>query len=106
MNYRGEVITHEATATGDFFINLVVTCVNAADITDAANFGLALEDEVALSRAGVSNSTAKPKVDYLTLSKKWSIYPEIAKKTLRVTTQRDIRTVFHSSLYKIFRTND
>ena len=49
MNYRGELITREATARGEFVINSVGTC-NAADITDDAQFGLALENEVAVSR--------------------------------------------------------
>ena len=61
MNYRGEVITCKATARGDSFINYVGTC-DAAYITVDANFGLALENEVVVSRVGVSNSTAKPKV--------------------------------------------
>ena len=41
MNYRGEVITREATARGNFVINLAGIC-NAADITDDEKFGLAL----------------------------------------------------------------
>ena len=77
MNYRGEVITREATASGKFVINLVGTCADAAAIKDDESFGLTLENEVAVSRVGVSNSTAKPKIDYLTLRKKWSIFPYI-----------------------------
>ena len=70
MNYRGVVITHEAISRGEFFINLVGTCTDAADITDGADFGLALENEVVVSRVGVLNSTTKPKIYYLTLKKK------------------------------------
>ena len=67
---------------GIFFINLVGTCADAADITYDENSGLVLENEVSVSRVGVSNSTAKPKVYYLTLSKKWGISPGISTKTL------------------------
>ena len=74
------------------------TCVNAADIKDDANFGLALENEVAVSIVGVSNSTAKTKEDDLTLRKKCVISPDILKKKLQVTTQRGIRTVLNSYL--------
>ena len=63
---------------------MVGTFADAADIIDDANFGLALENEVAVSRVGVSDSTAKPKVDYLNLSKNWGISPEIAKKNYKL----------------------
>ena len=52
MNYRGEVITCEATTREQFFINSVGTC-NAADIKDDAIFGLAFENEAAVSIVGV-----------------------------------------------------
>ena len=52
MNYICKVITHEATARGKFVINSVGTC-NVIDITDDTNFGLALENEVEVSRVGV-----------------------------------------------------
>ena len=57
MNYRGEFITREAAERGEFIINLVGTCIDAADITDDEHFGLTLENEIAVSRVGVSNST-------------------------------------------------
>ena len=50
MKYICEFVPREATAGGGGGINLFVTCVNAADITDDANFGLALENEAAVSR--------------------------------------------------------
>ena len=90
---------------GFFLIKIFGTC-NNSDITDDANFGLALENEVSVSRVGVSNSTAKSKVDYLTLSKKWGTSPEIAKKKLQFTTYSGIRTVLRLSLSQRFRTND
>ena len=44
INYRGEVFTREAKSRGGFVINLVVTCVDAAEITYDENFGLALKN--------------------------------------------------------------
>ena len=83
MNYIGEVITYEAISRVKCVINSVGTC-NVSDITDGTKFGLALENEVTVSRVVVSNSTAKTKVDYLTLSKKWGISPDISKKKYRL----------------------
>ena len=60
---------------------MVGTFADAADIIDDANFGLALENEVAVSRVGVPNSTAKPNIYYLTLSNNWVISTEIENKT-------------------------
>ena len=40
-------------------------------IIDDENLGLALENEVAVFRVVLSDSTAKPNIDYLILSKKW-----------------------------------
>ena len=105
MNYRGEVITREAIARGNFVIDSVGTR-DAADIKDDAHFGLALENEGAVSRVGVSKSTAKPKVDYFNLSKKWGMSPDIENKALQVTNQSGIRTVLHPYLSRRFRTND
>ena len=76
-NYRGDFVTLEDTARVQFVINLIGTCVDASDITDDENFGLHLENEVAVSIFGVSISTAKLKVHYLNLSKKWGIFPDI-----------------------------
>ena len=42
MKYRGEVVTCEATARGNFVINSVGTCADAADTTDDENLGPAL----------------------------------------------------------------
>ena len=65
-------------------INTVVTCSDSEDIVDDETFGLALENEVELSRVGVSNSTAKPRIYYLTLGEKLDISSYTANKTLQV----------------------
>ena len=58
------------------------------------------------SAAGVATSTKRNKVDPEELSSKWGIGISAAKRTLKVTTQRGIRTVLHPSLSRRFRTND
>ena len=53
------------------------------------------------------NATPKPAgVSPETLAKNWGIGLETAKNTLKVTTQRGIRTVLHPSMSRRFRTND
>ena len=52
------------------------------------------------------SSTVKAKVEPETLAKRWGIGLEAAKNTLKVTTNRAIRTVLHPALSRRFRTND
>ena len=81
--------------------------VDAADVTANDNFGTALDaNACVLSKVGVAKSKASPKIDHMTLSKKWAISPEKAQRTVRMTTQRGLRTVLHPSLSRRFRTND
>ena len=81
-----------------FFIHLVGTCADAAEITYNANYVLSLENEVSVYRVGVSNSTEKPRIHYLTLSKKWGISPNIGKKNYKLLL-RVILGLFCISLY-------
>ena len=67
-------------------------------------FAEALEAHVNVS--SMHSSKQKQAVDAVTLSKKWGIGLEAAKKTLKVTTQHGVRTVLHPSLSRHFRTND
>jgi hypothetical protein len=48
----------------------------------------------------------KAGVDAATLSKKWGIGLEAAKRTRLVTTQRGIKRIIHPSLTKRYKTND
>ena len=50
MNCRGDIVTCECTSSGQFVITLIGTCADDADITDDANFFLALKNEVEISR--------------------------------------------------------
>ena len=42
------------------------------------------------------DTVRKPLVEPIVLAKRWGITPEKAKKTIKATTQRGIRTKFHS----------
>ena len=112
MDFRGQVVIRDTAARGQMVINSVTasTNVDAADITDDENLGLALEAKVCvwskLLKVGVSRSKTSPKIDHIKLSKKWGISPHKAKRTVKRTTQRGVRTVLHPSLSRRFRTND
>jgi hypothetical protein len=54
---------------------------------------------------GVS-SAVKAKMEPEVLSRRWGIGLEAAKNTLKVTTNRAVRTVLHPALSRRFRTND
>ena len=45
-------------------------------------------------------------VDHITLTRRWKISLDKAKQTIQRTTQRGVRTVFHPTLSRRFRTND
>ena len=62
--------------------------------------------ETSTTIAGVSTELRSEGIDAGTLAKNWGIGLETAKKTLKVTTQRGIRTVVHPTLSRRFRTND
>ena len=64
------------------------------------------EPETSTTIAGVSTELRSEGIDAGTLAKNWGIGLETAKKTLKVTTQRGIRTVVHPTLSRRFRTND
>ena len=82
--------------------------VNAVDVTDNVNFGLLLESKScvssSISKVGVAKSKSPPRIDHLTLSRKWGISPEKVKWTIQRTAHHGVRTVLHPSLFWQFRT--
>jgi hypothetical protein len=56
--------------------------------------------------SGVKTSDRHHGIDAATLARNWGIGLATAQKTLRVTTQRGVRTMVHPSLSRRFRTND
>ena len=116
-DYRGNTIDRsDATARGPLLaINSVntSTTVDAADITADNNFAKVLQSHVNVSevknsttRYGNIQSKRKKQVDSETLSKRFGISPAKARRTVRMTTQRGIRTTLHPSLARRYPTND
>ena len=102
-------MSRETAARGQMVINAVATSlqIDAADFTDDDNFAVALESTSCVpSKLSKIVSKSRPKVDHVTLARKWGISPEKAKRTVQRTTQRGMRTVLHPSLSRRFRTND
>ena len=56
--------------------------------------------------SGVKTSDRNHGIDAATLARNWGIGLATAQKTLKVTTQQDIRTMVHASLSRRFHTND
>jgi hypothetical protein len=90
--------------------NLFVSSVSSSTHYDEGESLLsALKSNVNVSNAnvsGVKSSAKMNKVDAEALSQKWGIGIESARRTIRVSTQRGVRTVLHPALSRRFRTND
>ena len=71
---------------------------------DESDLGKALEATVNIS--SITSVKTGPKVDGPTLAKRWGIGLPSAIKTVKVTTQRGVRSVVEASLTRRFRTND
>ena len=56
--------------------------------------------------SGITSSDPHDGIDALTLARNWGIGVRTAKKTLKVTTQRGVRTMVHALLSQRFRMND
>ena len=74
------------------------------DFTDDDNVYKALNAKVNVAKFGVSNGTRG--VTSYSLSQKWLILPEAARRTVQHTIQQGIRKIMHPSLSQIFKTND
>lgn len=87
--------------------NLLLSCVHF-------KLSESLEKQLAASLAasrnicglGVQKSIMQPSVDPDKLANRWGISLDAAKRTVRQTTQRGIRSVLHPTLSRRFRTND
>ena len=58
------------------------------------------------SSLGNIYSTRKKQVESATLAKRWNIDHNKAKKTVKLTTQRGVRSTLHPSLSRRYPTND
>ena len=99
------------------------TCTDTEDITSQPNFANVLQSNVNVSNVNVTNvskisadpepsslgniySTRKNQVDSTTLAKRWNIDHKKAMKTVKLTTQRSVRSTLHPSLSRRYPTND
>ena len=112
LDYKGQV-----TATGD---RKQARRIFGVAITSPTDSDKALESICCTLTAGsfhqelgrsvpVSSIKTEPKgpaITAETLARNWGIGLEKAEKTIRVTTQRGVRTVLHPSLSTRYRTND
>ena len=128
VDRHGVPIQREPPARGLLMVTNSVcattTQCGAADITSHSNFGNVLRSNVQYTNISynisrVSNAPAEPaaalgdlysihkkQVDAPALAKPWNIDLVKAKKTVRMTTQRGVRTTLHPSLSKRYPTND
>ena len=105
------------------------TCADAADLMESNNFAAQLERNVNIShvctervinshsvselvanefplKQGDISSRRKKQVDGATLAKRWNIDPRKAANTIKVTTQRGVRTCTRPSMSRRYPTND
>ena len=98
---------------GDAYVinSLCSLTTDLVDVTDDDNFHTALLSNVQISSVETSlngniRSRKTPHIDPMTLSARWMIPPERAKRTVANTTQRGVRTCVDPTLSRRFPTND
>ena len=67
---------------------------------------MTLGQTLAAHAVSATTTAVEPGMSPAKLAKNWGIGLETAKQTLKVTTQRGVRTVLHPSLSRRYRTND
>ena len=103
--FLGDVIISETTKRGQQIINHLSTSEDdAVDFRDDENLYNALTGKVNVDRVGALKGRNGVASD--SLSHKWFISPEAARRTVHNTTQQWIRTIIHSSLSRQFKSND
>ena len=122
---RGRPIERDTARGPLMVINSVCTSTynDAADVSLQSNFPNVLRSKVNISHVNVANvskvsaepdpaslgnvySTKKKQVDSVVLAKRWHINHGRAKKTVKLTTQRGVRTTLHPSLPRRCPMND
>ena len=102
INFRGEFIISETITRGQRIIHFLSTGEDdAVDFMDDKKFFNALNDKVNVARVGVSKGIHGFTLE--SLSQKWLISPEVARRTVQHTTQRGKRTILYPSLTPRFK---
>mmetsp|Transcript_37601 Transcript_37601/g.53010 ORF Transcript_37601/g.53010 Transcript_37601/m.53010 type:complete len:1380 (-) Transcript_37601:246-4385(-) len=91
-------------ALGDRYSQTSSVLSEVSNTLNDDTFHQALVDQVCISSAATSKR--KGKLSPESLSSRWGIGLDTAARTLKVTTQRGIRTVANPMLSRRFRTND
>jgi hypothetical protein len=115
VDYSGHVVTTTwplMKHVNCLVINLLSSLTtDQADVTDVENFYDVLAAHVQISSIETSlnghiclRKTAP--IDPRTLATRWMIFPERAKRTIVMTTQRGMRTCLNPTLSCRFPTND
>jgi hypothetical protein len=114
MDYSGNIV-RDAAVRGQvptLIVNdLQSLTTDLADMTHDCNFHQVLtlhvvKSSVDASLSGHMQSCKAVPIDFMTLTGRWMIALERAKKTVQLTTQRGIRTCLNPMLAQQFPTND
>ena len=104
-DFRIEVISSETITRGLRIINYLSTRYDhAVGFIEDDNFYKALNAKVNVAKVVASKGIHGVTLD--SLSQKWLISTESARRTVHHTKHRGIRKILHPSLSQIFKTND
>jgi hypothetical protein len=97
------IVRKHAQAVGDRYsaVSCVLTSVSVT--LNDETFAHVLQEHVQIS---VTSSSPQYGIDAAMLARNWGIGIEAANQTIKVTTQRGVRTVTDPALSRRFRTND
>jgi hypothetical protein len=112
MDYSGNIVRDAAAREPKLILNeLQSLTTDLADLTHDCNFHQVLTSHVVVSSVNASlsghvQSRKTEPIDVMTLTGRWMIAPDCAKKTVQWTTQQGVRTCLNPTLARRFPTND
>ena len=113
IDHHGDIVRDgNTTARGRLIVNELSSLTNdAVDFTSNDNFHVVLRSCVIASigsttGTGHIKSMQNKPIDHLTLAERWMIPPDKALQTIRMTTQKGVRTCLNPSLSQRYPTND
>ena len=113
IDHHGEIVRDGNTTARRCMIvsELSSLTTDAVDFTDNDNFHVALQSCViasigSTSATGHIKSMQNKPIDHLTLAERWMIPPNKALQTIKMTTQKGVRTCLNPSLSQRYPTND
>ncbi len=112
MDYSGNIVRDAAVRGPKLILNeLQSLTTDLADLMHDCNFHQVLTSHIVVSSVNASlsghvQSRKTAPIDFMTLTGRWMIAPNRAKKTVQRTTQRGFRTCLNHMLARRFPTND